>query len=75
MKEVTKVIIRADTVQSFFDRARKAAKKADRSEPFKTSTIFSFEDSREAFKALSQASKGKVLLKSLKSSQIPKAAS
>jgi hypothetical protein len=55
MKEVTKVIIRADTVQSFFDRARKAAKKADRGEPFKKSATFSFEDRKEALKALSEA--------------------
>ena len=67
-KEVVKVIICTDTVPGFFDRARKAAQKADRSESFKSSTIFSFEDSREAYK-------GKVLLKSIKSSQIPKAAS
>jgi hypothetical protein len=53
MKEATKLIIRADTVESFFDRARKAAQKADRSEPFNTSTIFSFEDSREASKGKS----------------------
>ena len=65
-KEVIKVIIRSDTAQGFFDRARKAALKADRSEPFKTSTIFSFEDSREAFKALSEASKGKSPVKELK---------
>jgi hypothetical protein len=66
MKEVTKAIIRADTVQSFFDRARKAAQKADRSEPFKTPTIFSFEDSREAFKALSEEYKGKSPVEELK---------
>jgi hypothetical protein len=39
-KEVTKVVIRADTVESFFDRARKAAQKADRGEPFKKSATF-----------------------------------
>jgi hypothetical protein len=66
MKEATKVIIRADTVESFFDRARKSAQKADRSEPFKTPTISSFEDSREAFKALSEASKGKSPVDELK---------
>jgi hypothetical protein len=64
--EVVKVIICTDTVPGFFDRARKAAQKADRSESFKSSTIFSFEDSREAFKALSEASKGKSPVKELK---------
>ena len=47
MKEVTKVISRADTVESFFDRARKAAQKADRGEPFRKSVTFSFEDQKK----------------------------
>jgi hypothetical protein len=55
MKEVAKVISRADTVESFFDRARKAAQKADRGEPFRKSATFTFEDRKEALKALSEA--------------------
>ena len=52
---MTKVIIRADAVERFFDRARKAAQKADCGEPFKKSATFSFEDRKEALKALSEA--------------------
>ncbi len=50
-----KVIIRTDKVEGFFDRARKAAQKADRSESFKKSATFSFEDPQEMFMVLSQA--------------------
>ena len=55
MKEVTKVIIRTDTVEGFFDRARKAAQKADRGEPYKKSATFSFEDRKETLRTLSEA--------------------
>jgi hypothetical protein len=41
---MTKVIIRTDKVEGFFDRARKAAQKADRGESFKKSATFSFEE-------------------------------
>ena len=44
---MTKVIIRTDKVEGFFDRARKAAQKADHGESFKKSATFSFEDPRE----------------------------
>ena len=52
---MTKVIIRTDQVEGFFDRARKAAQKADRGESFKKSVTFSFEDPQEMFMVLSQA--------------------
>ncbi len=52
---MTKVIIRTDKVEGFFDRARKAAQKADRGESFKKSATFSFEDPHEMFMVLSQA--------------------
>jgi predicted transcriptional regulator len=52
---MTKVIIRTDKVEGFFDRARKAAQKADRSESFKKSATFSFEDPAEMFMVLSEA--------------------
>jgi predicted transcriptional regulator len=52
---MTKVIIRTDKVEGFFDRARKAAQKADRGESFKKSATFSFEDPQEMFMVLSEA--------------------
>ena len=51
---MTKVIIRTDKVEGFFDRARKAAQKADRGESFKKSATFSFEDPQEMFTVLSE---------------------
>ena len=48
---MTKVIIRTDKVEGFFDRARKA----DRGESFKKSATFSFEDPRQMFMVLSEA--------------------
>ena len=41
---MTQVIIRTDQVEDFFDRARKAAQKADRGESLKKSATISFED-------------------------------
>jgi predicted transcriptional regulator len=52
---MTKVIIRTDPVEGFFDRARKAAQKADRGESLKKSVTISFEDPQEMFIVLSQA--------------------
>jgi len=52
---MTKVIIRTDKVEGFFDRARQAAQKADRGESFKKSATFSFEDPQEMFMVLSEA--------------------
>ncbi len=53
-EKMTKVIIRTNKVEGFFDRARKAAQKADRGESFKKSVTFSFEDPQEMFKVLSE---------------------
>ena len=52
---MTKVIIRTDKVEGFFDRTRKAAQKADRGESFKKSATFSVEDPKEMFMVLSEA--------------------
>jgi predicted transcriptional regulator len=52
---MTQVIIRTDPVKGFFDRARKAAQKADRGQSFKKSATISFEDPQEMFMVLSQA--------------------
>jgi hypothetical protein len=41
---MTKVLIRTNKVEGFFDRARKAVQKVDRGESFKKSATFSFED-------------------------------
>ena len=49
------MIVRTDTVESFFDRAKKAAQKGDRGESFKKSATFSFEDPQEMFMVLSEA--------------------
>jgi predicted transcriptional regulator len=54
---MTKLIIQTDTVEGFFDRARKAAQKADRGESFQKSEICSFEDLQEIFMALSKSSR------------------
>lgn len=52
---MTKVIIRTDKVEGFFDRARRVAQKTDRGESFKKSTTFSFEDPQGMFMVLSKA--------------------
>ena len=52
---MTKAVIRTDKVEGFFDRAQKAAQKADRGESFKKSATFSFEDSQEMFMVPSEA--------------------
>lgn len=44
---MTKVIIRTDPVEGFFDLARKAAQKADRGESLKKSVTISFENPQE----------------------------
>lgn len=49
------MIIRTDTVEGFFDRAKKAAQKSDRGESLKKSATFSFEDPQEMFMVLSEA--------------------
>jgi predicted transcriptional regulator len=52
---MTKVIILTNKVEGFFDRARKAAQKADRGESFIKLATFSFEDPQEMFMVLSEA--------------------
>jgi predicted transcriptional regulator len=52
---MTKGMIRTDQVEGFFDRARKAAQKADRGESFKRTAIFSFEDPQDMFTVLSKS--------------------
>jgi len=52
---MTKIIIRTDTVEGFFDRAKKAAQRADHGESLKKSATFSFEDPKEMFMVLSEA--------------------
>ena len=54
-KHMTKGMIRTDQVEGFFDRARKAAQKADRGEPFKRIATFSFEDPQDMFTVLSKS--------------------
>jgi predicted transcriptional regulator len=49
---MTKEMIRTDQVEGFFDRARKAAQKADRGESFKKTATFSFEDPQDMFTVL-----------------------
>ena len=52
VKKLINVIIRSEKVEDFFDRARKAAQKADRGESFKKLDTLSFEDSRETVSIL-----------------------
>lgn len=52
---MTKVVVRSDDVNGFFDRARNAARRADREEPFGNCVTFSFEDPRRMFAVLSEA--------------------
>ena len=52
---MTKVMIRTDQAEAFFDRARKAAQKADRGESFKRTATFSFEDPQDMFTVLSKS--------------------
>ncbi len=52
---MTKVVIRTTDVTEFFDRARTAARKADRGEPFTETVTLSFEDPQRMFTVLSEA--------------------
>ena len=58
---MTKMIIRTDSVEGFFDRARKVAQKADHGEAIKQSATFSFEDPQEIFMVLSEARRRLIL--------------
>lgn len=52
---MTKVVVRSDGVDDFFARAKDAARRADRGEPFDGSMIFVFEDPQRMFAVLSEA--------------------
>ena len=51
---MTKIVIRTDDVAGFFSRAKDAALKADRGEPFKGGITLSFEDPQRMFAVLSE---------------------
>lgn len=52
---MTKVIVRTDSLDGFFERARKAAQKADLGASFQRKTItYSFEDPQMMFRVLSE---------------------
>jgi len=52
---MTKVIIRTDDVDGFFTRAKDAARRADRGQPFEGKVTIAFEDPQRMFTVLSQA--------------------
>ena len=51
---MTKIVIRTDDVAGFFSRAKYAALRADRGEPFKGGITLSFEDPQRMFTVLSE---------------------
>ncbi|MFA7241214.1 MAG: MarR family transcriptional regulator [Sulfuricellaceae bacterium] len=52
---MTKLVIRTDNAAGFFERARNAARKADRGENFEERVTLSFEDPQQMFTVLSEA--------------------
>ncbi len=52
---MTKVVVRSDSVDDFFARAKDAARRADRGERFDGCVTFSFEDPQRMFAVLSEA--------------------
>lgn len=52
---MTKIVIRTDDVSGFFDRAKDAARRADRGGTFDGKVTLSFEDPRKMFTVLSEA--------------------
>lgn len=52
---MTKVVIRTDDVEGFFARAKDAARRADRGQPFDGKVTLSFEDPQRMFTVLSEA--------------------
>ena len=52
---MTKVIIRTDDVDGFFARAKDAARRADRGQPFENKITLAFEDPQRMFTVLSEA--------------------
>lgn len=52
---MTKLVIRTDDAAGFFDRARNAARRADRGEHIEEQVTLSFEDPQRMFNVLSEA--------------------
>lgn len=52
---MTKIVIRTDDVSGFFDRAKDAARRADRGGVFDGTVTLSFEDPRKMFAVLSES--------------------
>ena len=52
---MTRVVIRTDDVEGFFTRAKNAAMRADRGQPFDGKVTLSFEDPQRMFTVLSEA--------------------
>jgi len=52
---MTKVVIRTDDVEGFFARAKDAARRADRGQPFDGKVTLAFEDPQRMFTVLSEA--------------------
>lgn len=52
---MTKVVIRTDDVNGFFARAKDAARRADRGQPFDGKITLAFEDPQRMFTVLSDA--------------------
>ena len=52
---MSKVVIRTDTVDGFFERAKDAARKADQAQAFDDKVTLSFEDPQRMFTVLSEA--------------------
>ena len=52
---MTKVIVRTDDVDGFFARAKEAARRADRGQPFDNKITLAFEDPQRMFTVLSEA--------------------
>jgi predicted transcriptional regulator len=52
---MTKIVVRTGDVAGFFDRAKAAARKADRGDRFEETLTLSFEDPQRMFTLLSEA--------------------
>jgi len=52
---MTKVVIRTDDINGFFARAKDAARRADRGQPFDGKITLAFEDPQRMFTVLSEA--------------------
>ena len=58
---MTKVVIRTDDVVGFFARAKDAARRADRGQPFDGKITLAFEDPQRMFTVLSEARRRLIL--------------